>query len=346
MALRAAGRRSHAPIRPRPLQLGPAHVGHVLGLTRDIRRLDPAFVVAWGARAVLATALAGRAVAGRPSRPARRPRAHGNPRRDAARASASLRPRTRSPTSSRRTRWCCIPASTSPASPRSRSPRALRTRLCLGALVGWKRPELALEIAALMPELRLTLAGATLPGDDGALEAEAAQPGRPTRGPGHDRPRRRRAGPRSPPPTSCSTAPTPSPTAWPSSRRWPRAARSSPRPRRARSRSSRTARAVSTRPATPQAAVEALRAVLADAARARGRPPPRRERLRRRRLRRAAWRALLAVTFAAVIVLHESRAELALLLDSLHSTRAAARRRRHRPRRRRGRNSRENTARR
>jgi phosphatidylinositol alpha 1,6-mannosyltransferase len=37
--------------------------------------------------------------------------------------------------------------------------------------VGWKRPELALEIADLMPELRLTLAGATLPGDDGALEA-------------------------------------------------------------------------------------------------------------------------------------------------------------------------------
>ena len=40
----------------------------------------------------------------------------------------------------------------------------------LGALVPWKRPEFALEIAAHMPELRVTIAGATLPGDDGRLE--------------------------------------------------------------------------------------------------------------------------------------------------------------------------------
>jgi glycosyltransferase involved in cell wall biosynthesis len=46
-------------------------------------------------------------------------------------------------------------------------PRAL----VVGALVGWKRPELALEIAARMPELQLTFAGTTLPGDDGQLEA-------------------------------------------------------------------------------------------------------------------------------------------------------------------------------
>ena len=39
-------------------------------------------------------------------------------------------------------------------------PRAL----CLGALVPWKRPDLALEIAARVPELRLDLAGAPLPG--------------------------------------------------------------------------------------------------------------------------------------------------------------------------------------
>jgi glycosyltransferase involved in cell wall biosynthesis len=43
--------------------------------------------------------------------------------------------------------------------------------LVVGALVAWKRPDLALEIAALVPELRLTLAGAPLPGDDGRLEA-------------------------------------------------------------------------------------------------------------------------------------------------------------------------------
>jgi glycosyltransferase involved in cell wall biosynthesis len=40
----------------------------------------------------------------------------------------------------------------------------------LGALVEWKRPELALEIAELQPDLQVTIAGATLPGDDGALE--------------------------------------------------------------------------------------------------------------------------------------------------------------------------------
>jgi glycosyltransferase involved in cell wall biosynthesis len=44
-------------------------------------------------------------------------------------------------------------------------PRAL----FLGALVAWKRPDLALEIAARMPELRLTIAGAPLPGEPMAL---------------------------------------------------------------------------------------------------------------------------------------------------------------------------------
>ena len=42
----------------------------------------------------------------------------------------------------------------------------------LGALVDWKRPQFALEVAARMPDLQLTLAGAALPGDDGALEAQ------------------------------------------------------------------------------------------------------------------------------------------------------------------------------
>jgi glycosyltransferase involved in cell wall biosynthesis len=37
--------------------------------------------------------------------------------------------------------------------------------LCLGALVPWKRADLALEIAARVPELELDLAGAPLPGD-------------------------------------------------------------------------------------------------------------------------------------------------------------------------------------
>src|SRR4051812_29512868 len=52
-------------------------------------------------------------------------------------------------------------------------PRAL----VLGALVGWKRPDLALKVAERMPELRLTFAGAPLPGDEGyaaALRGRAA----------------------------------------------------------------------------------------------------------------------------------------------------------------------------
>ncbi len=83
-------------------------------------------------------------------------------RRGAQRASRP--PRRRSPTSSERTRWCCIPASTSTRFTPSPLPPGPPHALVLGALVGWKRPELALEIAALMPELRLTLAGATAAG--------------------------------------------------------------------------------------------------------------------------------------------------------------------------------------
>jgi glycosyltransferase involved in cell wall biosynthesis len=55
-------------------------------------------------------------------------------------------------------------------------PRAL----WLGALVPWKRPDLALAIAARVPELQLDLAGAPLPGDPpayaAALHAQAARP--------------------------------------------------------------------------------------------------------------------------------------------------------------------------
>jgi glycosyltransferase involved in cell wall biosynthesis len=46
-------------------------------------------------------------------------------------------------------------------------PRALY----LGALVPWKRPDLAIEIARRMPELHLTLAGEPLPGEEIALDA-------------------------------------------------------------------------------------------------------------------------------------------------------------------------------
>jgi glycosyltransferase involved in cell wall biosynthesis len=166
-ALRAAGI-AHAPLRPRPLKLGLAHVAHVGGLTREIRRLEPGFVVAWGARAVLAASLAGRPwlavhhdLLGGPVLAATRlatGRAQG-----VAAASRAIAGQFGGTVLHPGVDLEAFTPTPLPSGP----PHAL----VLGALVGWKRPELALEIAALMPELRVTLAGATLPGDDGALEA-------------------------------------------------------------------------------------------------------------------------------------------------------------------------------
>jgi glycosyltransferase involved in cell wall biosynthesis len=54
------------------------------------------------------------------------------------------------------------------------------TALTLGAIVGWKRPDLALEVASRVPELRLRLAGRPLDDTGGrlleALRGRAAQP--------------------------------------------------------------------------------------------------------------------------------------------------------------------------
>jgi len=175
---RAAGLAVEA-LPERPLRLRGAAVAHGRGLAalaRDSRRLarehDPVVLVAWGARAVLATAL-GRG--GPPSlavhhdllpRGAVAAAVRAASRRAAGEAAASetvarglrrsgagevlvLRPGVDLAA------W--TPAPLPPAAP----PRAL----VLGALVPWKRADLALEVAALVPELRLTLAGAPLPGD-------------------------------------------------------------------------------------------------------------------------------------------------------------------------------------
>ena len=128
-------------------------------------------------------------------------------------------------------------------------PRAL----VLGALVGWKRIDLALEVAARVPGLQLTVAGAQMLGDGNeyvaALHRRAAEPdlsGRVTF-PGELADPR----PRSPRPMCCCTAPTPSPTGWCSSRRWRAGAPSSPPPPPGRSRSSPAAPGGCTRPGTP-----------------------------------------------------------------------------------------------
>jgi glycosyltransferase involved in cell wall biosynthesis len=50
-------------------------------------------------------------------------------------------------------------------------PPGVPRAVCVGALVPWKRPDLALEIAARVPALALDLVGAPLPGDAPAYEA-------------------------------------------------------------------------------------------------------------------------------------------------------------------------------
>jgi glycosyltransferase involved in cell wall biosynthesis len=168
-ALRQAGI-AHVPIKERPLKLSPAHAGGIAGLALELRRRKPEFIVAWGARAVLATALTGRrwlavhhdllaspAVLGTVR--ATTKRANG-----VAAASHAIARQFKGDITVLHpgvdlTRFTPQPLPEGP-------PHAL----VLGALVPWKRPDLALEIAKHMPELRVTIAGATLPGDDGRLE--------------------------------------------------------------------------------------------------------------------------------------------------------------------------------
>ena len=87
----------------------------------------------------------------------------------------------------------CTPASTSTRFTPAPLPAGPPQALVLGALVGWKRPELALEIAARMPELRVTFAGAPLPGDDAARRCASRRRPRHARRPRRRRPRRRSA---------------------------------------------------------------------------------------------------------------------------------------------------------
>jgi glycosyltransferase involved in cell wall biosynthesis len=161
----------HATVPERPLRLGAAHLKGIAGLALDIRRLKPSFVVAWGARAALAAAPSGRpwlavhhdlqpnAQVRAAVRAATR-RANGIVAVSHAIALDLGLDATILHPGVDLTRF--TPHSLPDAPPRA---------LVLGALVAWKRPELALEIARRLPELHITIAGATLPGDDGQLEA-------------------------------------------------------------------------------------------------------------------------------------------------------------------------------
>jgi glycosyltransferase involved in cell wall biosynthesis len=179
------------PVRNRSLRMRGARAeaarglaGLALDAARLARRHRPAVLVAWGSRAVLAAAAAPRA--GAPLLAVHHDLLPSAGVAAAVRA-ATLRADGAVATSEAVARdlrrggvtvlhpgvdlraWRPLPQPSGP-------PRAL----VLGALVAWKRADLALEIAARVPELELELAGAPMPGDDGAfpaaLRARAARP--------------------------------------------------------------------------------------------------------------------------------------------------------------------------
>lgn len=169
--LREAGV-GHVPVRTRPLRVSPAHAAGVIGLAHDVRSRRPAFVVAWGARAVLAAALARRpwlAVHHDLLSPPVRTVVRAATRRADA-VAATSHAIARDVASGTRVSILHPGVDLDQFKPRP-APAGPPRALVLGALVRWKRPELALEVAADMPELQLTIAGATLPGDDARLEA-------------------------------------------------------------------------------------------------------------------------------------------------------------------------------
>jgi glycosyltransferase involved in cell wall biosynthesis len=177
-SLRAAGL-EWAPVRERPLRRGVAHARGLAGLARDsavlARRYRAGAIVAWGARAVLATALL-------PARPRLLAVHHdlvppGSPTLAAALRRATARSDGVAAASSAIAADVGAPGAVilhpgvdlrafSPSPLPAGPPRALM----LGALVPWKRPDLALEVAARVPDLQLELAGAPLPGDGAGFE--------------------------------------------------------------------------------------------------------------------------------------------------------------------------------
>jgi glycosyltransferase involved in cell wall biosynthesis len=163
-------RLDHAPLKTRPLRTRPRHLfGLTYELTRQQREHDPAVTVAWGARAVLAAAMLTK-LRRRPllavhhdlyPRPAIRGAVRAATRRADATAATSAAIAAQLPGEA----VVIHPGVDLRAFTPSPLPAVPPRALVAGALAGWKRPDLALEIAARMPELHVTFAGEPLPGE-------------------------------------------------------------------------------------------------------------------------------------------------------------------------------------
>jgi glycosyltransferase involved in cell wall biosynthesis len=162
--LAAALATMHAELKPRPLRTRPHHL---FGLGLELSRLAPDhLLIAWGARTTLAAALSRR----RPfvavhhdlyPRPAVRGAVRAATRRAKVTAAASQAIADQLPGEVAVIHPGVDLDAITPTPLPSGPPQAL----VVGALVAWKRPDLALEVAARMPELHVTFAGEPLPGE-------------------------------------------------------------------------------------------------------------------------------------------------------------------------------------
>ena len=150
---------------------------HATGLTRAawdigglVPRHRPAALVAWGSRAVLAAAMIPR----RPPTVAVLHDIHDGAVRTAVRAAAKRADGIAAAShavADGLDATILHPGVDLRAFSPSPMPEGPPRALWLGALVAWKRPDLAIEIAARMPELHLTIAGAPLPGEALVLDS-------------------------------------------------------------------------------------------------------------------------------------------------------------------------------
>lgn len=140
--------------------------GGTFGLAFELTRLKPHTLVAWGAKAVMAAATvpAKRRVAVHhdlfPS-----PALRGAVRATTKRAQAVVAASQAIADELKLNATILHPGVDLAAFTPTPLPDGPPKALVAGALVGWKRPDLAVEIARRMPELHVTFAGEPLPGD-------------------------------------------------------------------------------------------------------------------------------------------------------------------------------------